>query len=279
MLALIISILISAISYFAGLAAHFSKGQTIASGIAGFVIAQVLIGLLIRRKSKKISNELQDILMNAQKRMQQKINQFQNKPGGNPKLMQQQLERDQKAVIQKALDHTSAFEPLKKWNLLMGKQISTMRMQFLYQLKEFEQVDQILAKKGIFSTPIFAEPMTVAMNMARQFKNNNFEAVEKTFKRRIKWFRGDRGTLLYAVLSWVYMKQGESDKARQLLLKAKEATGEPVFARNWELLSNCKDKKFSNAGLGDEWFGLYLENPPAPKQQRVRQKQRGGRPF
>jgi len=123
------------------------------------------------------------------------------------------------------------------------------------------------------------EPMQVAMKMARHFKNKDFEGAEKTFNRRIKWFRADRGTLLYAVMTWIYMKQGETEKARQLLLKAKENTADPVFARNWELLSNLKEKKFSNAGLGDEWFGLYLENPPAPKQQRVRGNQRGGRPF
>ena len=117
----------------------------------------------------------------------------------------------------------------------------------------------------------------VAMKMARQFKNKDVKGAEKTFKRHIAWFRGDRGTLLYGVMSWMYLKEGESEKARQLLLKGKEATADDVLARNWELLSNCKDKSFSNAGLGDEWFGLYLEAPPAPKQQRMRQK--GARRF
>ena len=123
------------------------------------------------------------------------------------------------------------------------------------------------------------QPMPVARKRARQFKNKEIERAEKTFKRHIKWFRGDNGTLLYALMSWIYAKQGETEKARQLLGKAKDITADPVLARNWELLSNCKEKKFSNAGLGDQWFGLYLENPPAPKQQRMRGKPRGGRPF
>lgn len=279
MLTLLLSMIIAAACVFAGIAADIGRAGTIAGGITSFIVAMFLIGYLIRKKSKVVTEELQDILMSAQKRMNQKIQQFQNKPGGNFKLMQQQIERDQKIVIQKALDFTAAFEPLKKWNLLMGNQIATMRLQFLYQLKEFEQVDQLLAKKGLFSKPILTDPMPVAMKIARQFKHKDIERAEKSFKRHVKWFRGDRGTLLYALMSWIYVKEGEIEKARQLLAKAKDITASPALAHNWEQLSNDNHKKFSNVGLGDEWFGLYLEKPPAPKQQRVRGKSRGGRPF
>ena len=73
------------------------------------------------------------------------------------------------------------------------------------------------------------------------------------------------------------MKEGEPEKARQLLNKAKEATGNETFAQNWERLSNDKAKNFSNAGLGEEWYSLYLENPPQPKQQRARGNAKGRR--
>jgi len=75
------------------------------------------------------------------------------------------------------------------------------------------------------------------------------------------------------------MQQGESEKARQLLVKAKEITADKTLAANWELLSNCKEKSFSNAGLGEEWYGLYLETPPMPKQQRMHGNAHGGRRF
>jgi hypothetical protein len=145
-----------------------------------------------------------------------------------------------------------------------------MRLQFLYQLKEFDQVDEILATGGLFKGPLMMEPMTVAMKMARQYKNQDVAGAQKTFKRRIKWFRGDRGTLLYGLMSWILVKEGETEQARQLVSKAKDATGNETFTHNWEQLSNDRIKSFSNAGLGDEWYGLYLENPPQPKQQRVR---------
>lgn len=279
MVALLISVIFSAAAAISCIVFHAGSGSATAAGIAGLLLPHFLIGWIIRRKIKKVQDELQEKLVNGQKQMSRKIQMFQSKPGGNIKQLQRQIESDQKAIITEALAYTKRFEPFKKWNLLMGRQIATMRMQFLYQLKNFEEVDQILASGGVFSGPMMLEPMTVAMKMARQYENGNLSAVEKTFKRRIKWYRGNRGTLLYALMSWVYMKQGESEKARQLLAKAKDVTANETLAHNWEMLSNNKDSAFSNAGLGDEWYGLYLEAPPMPKQQRVRMNARGGRPF
>jgi hypothetical protein len=274
-----VSVVVCAAAVIACEVSEVGTGGTIAAGIAGFVLPQLLIGFFVRRKMKKIQEELQEMFLDGQKQMNRKIQHFQTRPGGNIKQIQRQLESDQKALILQALSLVDRFEPFRKWSLLMGRQIATMRLQFLYQLKEFEQVDRIFATRGLFRGPLMMEPMTVAMKMARQYKKDDLAGLEKTFKRHIKWFRGGKGTLLYAVMSWVYMKKDDSEKARQLLIKAKEATGDETLARNLEILSNNKEKHFSNAGLGEEWYGLHLENPPAPKQQRVRGNARGGRPF
>lgn len=273
MLALLISITVSAALAITGLSLDMGTGATVAMAIAGLILPQLGIGLVLRRKTSAVTEELQNMMLKGQKQLQMKMNQFQFKQAGNPKMIQRQLERDQQELCKKALAFTDRFEPFRKWNLLMNKQISTMRMQFLYQLKEFGKVDELLAQ-NLLKRPMLMEPMLVAMKMARQFKNDNAEGAEKTFKRHVKWFRGDRGTLLYALMSWIYMKQGESEKARELLLKGKEVTADEVLARNWEMLSNGKDKSFSNSGLGEEWFGLHLEPLPAPKQKRVRMKGR-----
>lgn len=277
MLSVLISIIVS-IALVSGLtAAGINRPTVIFFGIAGFIASFVLVGWLVRKKITKVQGELQSIMLTGQQRIQRKIHQFQSKPNGNIKLIQRQLESDQKVIYQQCLDFTPRLEPFKKWSFLMGRQITTMRMQFLYQLKEFEQVDAILAASGLFKGPLMMEPITVAMKMARQYKNKDVAGVEKTFKRRIKWFRGDRGTLLYGLLSWIFVKEGEAEKARQLLNKAKEATGNETFAQNWERLSNDKVKQFSNSGLGEEWYGLYLENPPQPKPQRARGSAKGRR--
>ncbi|MBL7016812.1 MAG: hypothetical protein ISR84_04565 [Kiritimatiellales bacterium] len=279
MLPLLISVAVSAASVAACFFKNAKSETAIFCGIAGFLVTYFLIGLLVRKRVSAVQNELQDQMSAGQKRLTRKIQQFQSKPGGNIKVIQRTLEKDQMEMISSALDFTKRLEPFKKWNALMGRQIATLRMQFLYQLKEFEKVDELLATRGLFKGPLMMEPVTIAMKMARQYKNNDIEGAEKTFKRHIKWFRGNRGSLLYGLLSWIYLKQDEAEKARQLLLKGKEATGNETLSANWQLLSNNKEKSFSNAGFGDEWYALYLENPPAPKQQRMRGDARGGRGF
>ncbi len=279
MLVLLISALISAAAVLACNIMQVSSGTTIFSGLAGFFVFFFLIGFLVRKKVTSLQDELQQIMTVAQQRMNRKIQQFQSKPNGNIKLIQRQLEEGQQAACKEALEFTRRLEPFKKWGLMMNRQIETMRLQFHYQLKEFEQVDALFSKAGLLKGPIMMEPMMIAMKMARQYKNKDVAGAEKTFKRRIKWFRGNRGTLLYGLMSWIFMKQKESEKARQLLNKAKDITSDKTLASNWELLSNCKDKSFSNAGLGDEWYSLYLENPPTPKQQRMRGDGRSGRGF
>ncbi|MEM9157558.1 MAG: hypothetical protein AAGB46_00810 [Verrucomicrobiota bacterium] len=227
----------------------------------------------------KAQGALQDRMQAAQMRMQRKVQQFQNKPGGNVKQLQRQLEMDQKAMCKEGLELTKGLEPFRKWSVLMGRQIATMRLQFHYQLKEFEQVDEILATCGFLGGPMMMDPMAAAMRMARCYKNDDLEGAKKVFKSRIRWARGDRGILLYGLMSWIYVQVGELDEARRVLLKAKEKTTEETFARNWEHLANDRVKSFSNAGLGEAWYSLYLENPPMPKQQRVRGNPRNMRGF
>jgi len=279
MIAVLISLILSAAAAAACIVSEVGPGGAVAAGIAAFLAAQFLIGWIVRKKVTQVQEALQEILMNGQKQMNRKIQLFQSKPGGNIKQLQRQIEGDQKAVVAEALAFTGRFEPFKKWNLFMGRQIAAMRLQFSYQLKDFAEVDKLLACGGLFTGPMMIEPMSVAMKMARQYKNRDVAGAEKTFKRHVRWFRGDRGTLLYGLMSWIYMAEGEPEKARLLLGKARKTTGDETLARNWELLSNCKDKQFSNAGLGEEWYGLYLETPPMPKQQRMRGNGRSGRRF
>lgn len=253
--------------------------MTVFLSIAGFVGTFFLVGFLVRKKMSKAQGALQESMLAAQRRMKRKVEQFQARPGGNVKQMQRQLEMDQKAMLNEGLELTKQLEPFRKWSLLTGRQIATMRLQFHYQLKEFDQVDEILATCGFWRGPMMMDPMAVAMRMARCYKNDDLVGAEKVFKRRIKWFRGDRGALLYGLMSWIYVKVGQPDEARRVLLKAKEATGVETFIRNWEHLSNDRVASFSNAGLGDGWYSLYLETPPAPKQQRMRGNGRDPRGF
>lgn len=279
MLSLLISALVAIALASASNASHFSTGATVFFSLAGFAGTFFLVGFLVRKKMSKAQTALQESMQAAQGRMQRKVQQFQNKPGGNIKQIQNQLEMDQKAMLKQGLELTKALEPFRKWSLLTRRQIATMRLQFHYQLKEFDKVDEILTTCGFLRGPMMMDSMAVAMRMARCYKKDDLAGAKKLFKRKIMWFRGDRGTLLYGLMSWIYVKVGEPDEARRVLLKAKEATEVDTFTKNWEHLSNDRVKSFSNAGLGDEWYRLFLENPPAVKQQRMRGNGRNSHGF
>ena len=279
MYSLLISALVALALAGVSTTSQFSTGTTVFFSLAGFAGTFFLVGFLVRKKMSVAQGVLQESMQAAQRRMQRKAQQFQNKPGGNIKQIQRQLEMDQKAMCQQGLELTKGLEPFRNWSVLTGRQIATMRLQFHYQLKEFDKVDEILASCGFLRGPLMMEPMAVAMRMARCYKNDDLAGAKKVFKRKILWFRGDRGTLLYGLMSWIYVKVGAPDEARQVLLKAKEVTGVETFTKNWDHLTNDRAKSFSNAGLGDEWYSLYLENPPAVKQQRMRGNRRNPRGF
>ncbi len=277
MLSLIISFIIALGISGACMASEIKSG-VVAYGILGFIASQILITLIVRKKSKVINTELQEMMTVGQKQINHKVTQFQSKPGGNISFIQRQIEQDQQKLFRTALELTQKLEVFKPWNMLMNKQLSTMRLQFLYQLKEFDQVDEILAK-GWLASPFLSDPMLVAMKMARQFKCNDISAVEKTFKRHILWFRNDNGALLYGVMSWIYVKENKLDEALELLTKAKDKMFHEAINRNWEMLSNDRIKNFSNVAFGDAWYSLFLEKPPAVKQKRMRSNAKSHRPF
>lgn len=279
MLSLLISALVAIVLASALIASQVSTGMTVFLSLAGFAGSFFLVGFLVRKKLSKAQGALQQHMEAGQRRMQRKVQQFQNKPGGNVKQIQRQLEMDQQAMLKEALELTKGLEPFRKWSILMGRQIATMRMQFHYQLKEFEQVEKILATCGFLRGPMMMDPMAAAMRMARCYQNDDLEGAKKVFKSRIRWSRGDRGILLYGLMSWIYIQVGELDEARSVLLKAKDKTTEDTFTKNWEHLANQRVKSFSNAGLGDAWYSLYLETPRMPKQQRVRGNPRNMRGF
>ena len=82
--------------------------------------------------------------------------------------------------------------------------------------------------------------------------------------------KGDRGAARLLDL-----KQNRIDEAHTVSTQAKEDTENDVLIKNWEHLANGRVKHFSNAGLGDEWYALGLEDPKVTvKRQRVGGKRR-----
>ena len=145
-----------------------------------------------------------------------------------------------------------------KWNITAERQINTLRFQLLYQIKEFEQADQLMDR--IF----LLEPITLAMKMARMYKRND-PKLEKLFRKGVKRFKYEKSRLIYSLYAWILLEREQYDQATAVLDQTNGKTEDETIARNWQHVANKKYNAFSNAGLGDEWYALHLEKPAKPR--------------
>ncbi len=236
-------------------------------GIGTVMIVQLLIGLLIRSKVNGINRKMQQVMSEAQAKLNRKVQMFQNRPGGNVKMMQQMLEKEQFAAMRQALEISHEADRYAKWSPLLKKQFNTMRMMLHFQMKEFDEADALMPKC------MFLDVRSVATKMARMYQRKE-DGIDKFFRKKGLKFKGEDLALVVSTYAWILVKQDRADEAMKVLAEAKKKTDNPVVLENWERLANGKVRNFSNAGLGDSWYSLYLETPKI-RQERVRQ----GRPF
>jgi hypothetical protein len=242
---------------------------SIVLGVLVALLAQTGVGLIIRRKVKRNMEAVQSVLLSGQKQLQQKVNQWQMRPPGSIKQAQLELEREQRGFVEKALERSRELERYVLWTPLLQKQIDTLRMQLYYQIKDFKMVDKLLP--GC----LFLDPITAAMKLARMYKNGDNEA-GKFFEKHVRRMRYGQGLILYALYSWMLVQKGDINGAHKLLVRACEKNENEVLKRNRDHLANNRVKQFSNAGFGDEWYALGLEEPKIKMQ---RQRAPMGRPF
>ena len=265
MLTTIIALIAGLIS---GVLLIVSKTSSQAWGIIlGFAIAitvQVIISLIIRKKTKRINDDIQSIMLDGQNKINRQMQNFQRKPQSGVKAMQTLMEREQGKFIKQAIEVLENYTPFFKWNFLLKKQVSTMKMMFYYQLKDFKKVDALM------NDCLLVDSRALAFKLTRMYKNN--EDYEKLFKKKVRKFKATNAVILYALYSWILVKEKRIDDAIDILIEATQRTGEEIFAANHQALVNGKEKKFSNAKFGDMWYALYLENPQMAKQGKMRQK-------
>lgn len=242
----------------------------------GLVAALVAFGVASRILGRRLTRRVGGIqadLMAAQKRLQAKVRMFEQRPVGSPQQMMREIEAEQGKSLRSALARTAEMEPFVGWIPLMRRQIATMRMQFHYQLKEFEKVDALLPHC------LFLDPATAAMKLAQMHRRKaSVEDIRKEFDTLVRRFKYNQSVLPYSLMAWVYMQAGEIDNAHTLLLQACRDNEHETLKRNRDRLANNRPREFSNAGLGDQWYALFLETPKMPKVRRVMPRA-DGRPF
>ncbi len=261
MLTIIISAIIGLIigwaSYY-----EWNIGWAIANGLVIAVVSQLLIGLLVRRKVSKINEKIQGVMVEAQNKINRMAQGFQRRPLGSIKEMHKMLEKEQNDSVKKALEVSNEMKKFYPWNFLLERQINTMRMLLHFQLHELEEVDKLMPRC------LMMDPRAVAIKIVRMYKKGN-QDLHKVFVKKAKRLKGDDAALLYGLYSWILVKEGQTDKALNLLIEAKKKTNHETIIQNWEHLANGRIKQFSNAGMGDMWYSLYLEEAKV-KPQKMR---------
>lgn len=248
-------------------AAHW--GWAVFWGVLAFAAGQGATAFLFQKRVKAAMNGVQQILLDGQKRLQQKVSQWQMRPPGSLKQAQQEIERDQRVFVDRALESSKSLERFSPWVPLMGRQLATLRIQLYWMIKEFKKVDELMPKA------LVVDPTMAALKIARMHMTGA-EGIDKVFKKQIGRVRYGQGALLYGLYAWILVQKKDLDGAHKVLIEACEKMENETLKRNREHLANNRVGHFSNAGLGDEWYALHLEEPKIKMQ---RQPQFGGRPF
>lgn len=240
-----------------------STGWSITWGILLMVTIQALIGLYIRKQVNGINMVMQADMAATQTKLMRKVEAFQRRPNGNVKQMQQELQEEQFSAIRRSLNKLNDLNKYIWWNLLLDRQINTMRMVMYYQLKEFGKVDELLPKCMMVSA------QAVAMKLARMYKHND-PKLDKFFTAKTKRSKGDDVVLLYSLYAWIKVQQEDAKAALEALNLATTKSDHPALIANKERIANGKLKQFSNQQLGDAWYSLYLEEPKMKQQRQER---------
>ncbi len=266
MYALLIALLTGMIAGGIARISGLSPLWSITVGLTAFLAVMIVISQVIRIRIKKINADIQHVMEEIQHKLMMMQNRFMHRPLGSQKTMMQALEKEQAAGIRRAIAECDNFIPLYRWSFLLDRQINTMKMAFYFQLRDYDEVDKLMPKC------LFFDPQSVCLKMARMYMRKEKEdAIDKLFRKKCRSLKEPACVLPYSLYAWILVKQERYEDALKLLVECKKKTDNETILRNWEMLANKKYKNFSNAGLGEIWYAMGLEEMRIPKQQqRVR---------
>jgi len=232
-------------------------------GFLVFAAGQALTSYLLQRRIKLTMSTVQVIMTEGQKRLQQKINSWQMRPPGSVKQAQQEIERDQKRIVEQALAASVKLERFNRWALMMNRQIASLRLQLYWSIKDFKKVDELLP------VAFFLDPSMASIKIARMYMQNAETAdIEKFFRKQTVKLRYGQGVVLYALLAWIFVQRKDISAANKLLIEASKKMENDVIKANLAHLANNRIPQFSNAALGEEWYALHLEQPKVKTQRQ-----------
>ena len=249
-----------AAAYYAG---DWGIGWSVFAGVVGFGVFQGVFGFILQKKVKRDMERVQGILMAGQKQLQQKMQRWQMRPPGSVQAAQNEIFADTKVFVREALAQTETLRKYRLWVPMMDRQIATAQLQLNWMIKEFKVVDKLMPKA------LCVDPMMSAIKMARMYMlDAPLKDIEKVYRKGVGRVRYNGNVLLAAAMSWMQVQRGEADAAFKTLTEALKKSDNETLKRNHQELMNNRVAHFSNSGIGDPWYSLYLEEPKVHTQRQ-----------
>jgi len=244
-------------------AGDFGIGWSITCGIVGFAVVQGVAGFLIRKRVMRDMERVQVILANGQKQLQAKMQRWQFRPPSSVQAAQREMFNDTKVFVREALAATEALAKYRLWVPMIDRQMATAKLQLNWMIKEFKSVDVLMPKAMLL------DPTMAAIKMARLYMlEAKTEDIAKVYAKAVRRLRYNQNVLLAATMSWIQVKRGDADGAFKTLTEALRKSDDATLKRNHEELMNNRVQHFSNSGIGDTWYSLYLEEPKVHAQRQ-----------
>ena len=139
----------------------------ITCGIAGYVITQIIISLILRKKINAVQAGIQTEMNADRERINRQLTLFQQRQPGNMNGLKQLADRLQGEVSQKLLSATDRFKVFYPWSPMLYKQINAMKVQLYFQVKNYDEVDRLLPKSMLI------DPLSLSIKLGRMFKNED----------------------------------------------------------------------------------------------------------
>lgn len=231
-------------------------------GIVGFFVAQVVSGLIIRKRVMKDMEAVQIILADGQKKLQTKMQRWQLRPPGSVQAAQREIFEDTKTFVKEALAATEALTKYRWWMPMIDRQKATAQLQLNWMIKDFKRVDELMPKA------LLIDPTMVAMKLARmQMQNAPVEEMAKVYEKGVRRLKYNQNVLLAACYSWILVKREKTDDAFKVLTAALKNSDNDTLKQNHGHLMNNRVAHFNNSALGDQWYSLLLEEPKVRMQR------------
>ena len=265
MITVILNILVAVIAALALTLAGLSPWYwSILWAILILVAGQLAVGWVLRRRLGAVNERVQAVMLAAQAKMQATIQRWRTRQMSNQKAAEAELAKDRDAMIAEVQAILQPLERYRLWIPLLGRQLATMELQFAWQKQDWKRVDALLPRA------LLVEPVLVCMKLARLWRQDaTTEDLRKVFRKATRRARYGTTALIYATFSWMLVKRGEIDEALKVLVEADAKNEHATLKANRDHLANNRLAHFSNAGFGEEWYALFLEEPKV-RAQRMR---------